>query len=598
MAIKKTLVHFKNKDRFNEELENNNILDTSICFIQDTKEIYTHGQLYDGSTFDPIDIETSIQNIITDKQDKLLSGTNIKTINGESILGEGDIIIEGGSPDTYYLELPLGEDGQCLSSGTLTQEQFEEMTSCKTLIVQTSNMSSDGISVSEDIAFDWRMTQIEQSDEGEMKGIVCSNIYPNPSNNCLTSYIFIFNSNGSECIYQLIAKQIFLGSDIFDPTAVDLSDNSIYELNISDNTESEEISEEEFNRIVASKNLIVNMGMHKILCIQRTAPEAYPDTYYFYGNFFDNAEQKITLYLMRKDGVCRYIIQTEELSSGGVPIVYSESSLDPNAKAGSLAVVSEEKIHSFGEIETYPMASETDGTTVNEAELTKIQSLDFQSITTLSTDINSGIMLIPEGFSYTNTDTGMMVAIQITDGIITFMYATISGESESFSLWDPTSGYNQETVDLIETRMSGKNWYLAGNMFGTRLSDEEVQVIDQLVKFKETNPELYIKRDEWVVFEKKGKRQINCGSYYYLRATLAPNIFYVWDEVSNLNIDLAPETPGIINEYLFQFTSGETATSLSFPSDIKWASDPIILPNKIYQISILNGLGSILQFDI
>ena len=34
---------------------------------------------------------------IENKQDKLVSGTNIKTINGNSILGSGDIVIEGGS---------------------------------------------------------------------------------------------------------------------------------------------------------------------------------------------------------------------------------------------------------------------------------------------------------------------------------------------------------------------------------------------------------------------------------------------------------------------------------------------------------------------
>ena len=31
------------------------------------------------------------------KQDKLTSGTNIKTINGESILGGGDLVIGGGN---------------------------------------------------------------------------------------------------------------------------------------------------------------------------------------------------------------------------------------------------------------------------------------------------------------------------------------------------------------------------------------------------------------------------------------------------------------------------------------------------------------------
>lgn len=34
---------------------------------------------------------------IGNKQDKLISGTNIKTINGKSLLGSGDITIEGGS---------------------------------------------------------------------------------------------------------------------------------------------------------------------------------------------------------------------------------------------------------------------------------------------------------------------------------------------------------------------------------------------------------------------------------------------------------------------------------------------------------------------
>lgn len=46
MAINKKLIHFKTKQKFNEELANGNILETSIVFIQDSKEIYTHGQYY------------------------------------------------------------------------------------------------------------------------------------------------------------------------------------------------------------------------------------------------------------------------------------------------------------------------------------------------------------------------------------------------------------------------------------------------------------------------------------------------------------------------------------------------------------------------
>ena len=46
MAINKKLIHFKNKENFEREVANGNILDNSIVFIQDTKEIWTHGTIY------------------------------------------------------------------------------------------------------------------------------------------------------------------------------------------------------------------------------------------------------------------------------------------------------------------------------------------------------------------------------------------------------------------------------------------------------------------------------------------------------------------------------------------------------------------------
>lgn len=41
--------------------------------------------------------ELALKSELNNKQDKLVSGTNIKTINGNSILGSGNIVIEGGS---------------------------------------------------------------------------------------------------------------------------------------------------------------------------------------------------------------------------------------------------------------------------------------------------------------------------------------------------------------------------------------------------------------------------------------------------------------------------------------------------------------------
>ena len=42
-----------------------------------------------------------VTSALSNKQDKLISGTNIKTINGQSILGSGNIEISGGVSQDY-----------------------------------------------------------------------------------------------------------------------------------------------------------------------------------------------------------------------------------------------------------------------------------------------------------------------------------------------------------------------------------------------------------------------------------------------------------------------------------------------------------------
>lgn len=79
---------------------------------------------------------------------------------------------------------------------------------------------------------------------------------------------------------------------------------------------------------------------------------------------------------------------------------------------------------------------------------------------------------------------------------------------------------------------------------------------------------------------------------------LTPNTFHVWDEVASLDLSFADEQAGVANEYLFQFTSGATATTLTLPDGLKWANDstPTIAENMIYQMSVLKGLASVLEF--
>ena len=57
-------IYAKQKSLFEEKLNNGEVLDEAIVFIEDTKEIWNHGTYFDGSTFDPSNIKASIQNII------------------------------------------------------------------------------------------------------------------------------------------------------------------------------------------------------------------------------------------------------------------------------------------------------------------------------------------------------------------------------------------------------------------------------------------------------------------------------------------------------------------------------------------------------
>lgn len=70
------------------------------------------------------------------------------------------------------------------------------------------------------------------------------------------------------------------------------------------------------------------------------------------------------------------------------------------------------------------------------------------------------------------------------------------------------------------------------------------------------------------------------------------NTFYKFGEVASLTITLASITDNTIyNEYMFEFVSGTTATTLTLPSSIKWLETPTIDANKIYQCSIVDNVG-------
>lgn len=76
------------------------------------------------------------------KQDELVSGTNIKTINGESILGSGDLTIESGAKiyEWFY-------DGDS-ESVTLSQEEYDNIVEADIVVVSLGGIFSFTVSKS------------------------------------------------------------------------------------------------------------------------------------------------------------------------------------------------------------------------------------------------------------------------------------------------------------------------------------------------------------------------------------------------------------------------------------------------------------------
>ncbi len=90
MAINKKLIHFKTKTAFTTELNAGNILDTSIVFIKDTKEIWTHSQLYSCALTEE-EVISIIEN--SDSISNLTNALNNKVdkVPGKSLVDDTDI---------------------------------------------------------------------------------------------------------------------------------------------------------------------------------------------------------------------------------------------------------------------------------------------------------------------------------------------------------------------------------------------------------------------------------------------------------------------------------------------------------------------------
>lgn len=73
-----------------------------------------------------------------------------------------------------------------------------------------------------------------------------------------------------------------------------------------------------------------------------------------------------------------------------------------------------------------------------------------------------------------------------------------------------------------------------------------------------------------------------------------PDMVYILGELSgSVTFSLASAVMGNINHYYWTFSTGASVPSITFPTGITWAagSEPAVLANKHYEISILGGIA-------
>lgn len=137
--IEKTLVRFKTKDLFNKRLGLKEIPETSICFIEDTKEIWTHGQFYaipneevfisngeEPTGNEEIWIDLSEDSPVTDID---LSNYATKKYVDDNISNLSTVATTGSYNDLSDKPYDELEDFIISFTGTITREEYNKLLS-------------------------------------------------------------------------------------------------------------------------------------------------------------------------------------------------------------------------------------------------------------------------------------------------------------------------------------------------------------------------------------------------------------------------------------------------------------------------------------
>ena len=149
-----------------------------------------------------------------------------------------------------------------------------------------------------------------------------------------------------------------------------------------------------------------------------------------------------------------------------------------------------------------------------------------------------------------------------------------------------TSG---STIDITSIKESAQSKVNQNSIvFLTATSDDEQYGYSEGSKYIWTHSELYPTNDPTI--DSDIVESVPDVSLFAVASTpvvdkigdatnvfaIDPNKMYMFGTRTSLTVTLNPGNSDIVNEYMFQFTSGSTATSLYVPNTVVWLKDPDI----------------------
>lgn len=177
MAINKKLIHFKNKENFDKEVANENILDSSIVFIQDSKEISTHGTVYKSVNWSVLG------------EGNMNYKTNYAIIN--ALLRE-DSKLWSYEPEYFYNSL---EDAITDINNSVKELAISDSTNAKIKVVKNNIFFLDNITLSSPVTVSSTINMYINNKQFNCNGLItvtvtgCLNIYADKckiNTNCST----------------------------------------------------------------------------------------------------------------------------------------------------------------------------------------------------------------------------------------------------------------------------------------------------------------------------------------------------------------------------------------------------------------------------